>query len=87
MVTSLFVDDPTFDCPSEFEGKEHEALINCVVKASPEANVTWYKNGKIVNMTKNLTREDNGMYKITAINKHGHADHFLHITVFCKLFF
>ncbi|XP_053468821.1 hemicentin-2 [Ictalurus furcatus] len=75
---------PTFTCPAHHEGMEHESFLDkCSVMASPAANITWEKDGKIVNPLHNLAREDSGSYLITAVNKHGTEQHNLTINVLC----
>uniref|UniRef100_A0AAR2K4T8 Ig-like domain-containing protein n=1 Tax=Pygocentrus nattereri TaxID=42514 RepID=A0AAR2K4T8_PYGNA len=73
---------PEFDCPSEYESREHTLfLANCNVTASPEADVSWSRDGRNVERPHNLTRRDNGLYKVTAQNKHGTEHHVLTINV------
>ncbi|KAL7883643.1 hypothetical protein SRHO_G00013010, partial [Serrasalmus rhombeus] len=73
---------PEFDCPSEYESREHTVfLANCNVMASPEADVSWSRDGRHVERPHNLTRRDNGLYKVTAQNKHGTEHHVLTINV------
>ncbi|KAF7690985.1 intercellular adhesion molecule 5 isoform X2 [Silurus meridionalis] len=73
---------PIFDCPKEYEGSENYiSLAKCLVMASPKASVTWIKDGKIVNAVHNFTRNDSGSYVLTAMNKHGTAQHDLTVNV------
>ncbi|KAL6460502.1 hypothetical protein MHYP_G00304680 [Metynnis hypsauchen] len=84
-VTNITVEyGPEFDCPSEYESREHTLFLdssNCNVTASPEANVSWSRDGRNVERPHNLTRRDNGLYNVTAQNKHGTAHHVLTINV------
>ncbi|XP_047006410.1 hemicentin-2 isoform X1 [Ictalurus punctatus] len=84
-VTNITVEyAPTFTCPAHYEGMEHESFLDkCSVMASPAADITWEKDGKIVNPLHNLASEDSGSYLITAVNKHGIEHHKLTINVFC----
>ncbi|KAL7826835.1 hypothetical protein AOLI_G00320440 [Acnodon oligacanthus] len=81
--TSITVEyGPEFDCPSEYERREHTLfLANCSIMASPEANVSWSRDGRNVERPHNLTRRDNGLYNVTAQNKHGTEHHVLTINV------
>lgn len=54
--------------------------------ASPVANITWNKDGKIVSPLQNLQKADSGKYVITAVNKHGSKQHILTLDIQCKLF-
>ncbi|KAL6460503.1 hypothetical protein MHYP_G00304690 [Metynnis hypsauchen] len=82
-VTNITVEyGPEFDCPSEYESREHTLfLANCNVTASPEAKVSWSRDGRNVKCPHKLTRRDNGLYSVTAQNKHGTAHHVLTINV------
>ncbi|XP_066530248.1 intercellular adhesion molecule 5 [Hoplias malabaricus] len=85
-VTHITVEyGPIFDCPSNYEGKEHiDVSKNCTVTASPSPTVTWFKDGKNVPTPRNLTRTDTGSYQISARNKHGATNHSLNINVLYK---
>ncbi|KAF5908817.1 intercellular adhesion molecule 5 isoform X1, partial [Clarias magur] len=73
---------PTFKCPAIYEGREHDSFLDkCSVMASPVANISWEKDGKMVNPLQNLTRRDSGLYMITAVNKHGVEKHSLTVNV------
>ncbi|XP_053347898.1 hemicentin-1-like [Clarias gariepinus] len=73
---------PTFRCPAIYEGQEHDSFLDkCLVMASPVANISWEKDGKMVNPLYNLTREDSGTHVITAVNKHGVEKHSLTVNV------
>ncbi|XP_036421454.1 intercellular adhesion molecule 5 [Colossoma macropomum] len=75
-------DGPEFNCPSVYESREHTLfLADCTVMASPVANVSWSRDGRNVERPHNLTRRENGLYNITAQNKHGTKHHLLTINV------
>ncbi|KAK2836257.1 hypothetical protein Q7C36_014126 [Tachysurus vachellii] len=73
---------PTFTCPDTYTGKEYESFLDkCSVMASPVAKITWTKDGKTVSPIHSLTKGDDGLYVITAVNKHGAERHSLTIKV------
>ncbi|KAI5620892.1 intercellular adhesion molecule 5 precursor, partial [Silurus asotus] len=73
---------PIFECPKEYEGRDNDiSLSDCLVMASPKASVTWKKDGNTVNAVHNFTRNDSGLYVLTAVNKHGTAQHDLTVNV------
>ncbi|KAI5620893.1 intercellular adhesion molecule 5 precursor, partial [Silurus asotus] len=73
---------PIFECPKEYEGRENDiSLSDCLVMASPKASVTWKKDGNTVNAVHNFKRNDSGSYVLTAMNKHGTAQHDLTVNV------
>ncbi|KAI5620891.1 intercellular adhesion molecule 5 precursor [Silurus asotus] len=73
---------PIFNCPATYEGKENDIFKDeCLAKASPEAKITWEKDGKMVNSLHKLTRGDSGSYVIKAVNQHGSAQHNLTVNV------
>ncbi|XP_062264458.1 hemicentin-1-like [Platichthys flesus] len=60
---------PELMCPRSYTIMEHSPLnLNCTVKGYPEPKKTWYKDGGGGKLEGNLTRNDTGLYVITASN-------------------
>ncbi|XP_071327955.1 vascular cell adhesion protein 1 [Trachinotus anak] len=73
--------EPSFACNDHYEVKENDKFyISCEPEGIPTPTVTWYKKGKEVSLQP-WTKHDSGYYLLIANNKHGTANHTLHLNV------
>ncbi|XP_076000163.1 intercellular adhesion molecule 5 isoform X1 [Genypterus blacodes] len=82
---SLFIDvlcAPLFSCDDHYETEENNVQRpRCKPEGRPDPVVTWFKDGKEVDLTKPWARHDSGQYHLRAVNKYGTSNHSLLIDV------
>lgn len=73
-VTVLY--EPKLACPIRYLGFEHTRhSISCSVEGYPTPDLSWYKDGEVIDLPDNLTRNDAGEYLVVASNKISNASH------------
>ncbi|XP_076000164.1 hemicentin-2 isoform X2 [Genypterus blacodes] len=73
---------PRFSCNDHYETNEtSERQPPCKPEGRPDPVVTWFKDGKEVDLTKPWARHDSGQYHLLAANKYGTSNHSLFIDV------
>ncbi|KAF1379659.1 hypothetical protein PFLUV_G00178320 [Perca fluviatilis] len=72
----------SFTCEDRYKVKENEnGKLPCVPEGIPKPTITWSKDGKEIVSPQRWTKHDSGNYSLTATNKHGTANHVLHLEV------
>ncbi|KAF7666017.1 hypothetical protein LDENG_00122330 [Lucifuga dentata] len=73
---------PSINCHDHHEVEENsEQQPACKIEGRPNPLITWNKDGKKVIPPKRWKRHHSGEYFLSATNKHGTADHTLHVNV------
>ncbi|XDV12572.1 hypothetical protein PO909_001206 [Leuciscus waleckii] len=63
---------PKLNCSEGYEVKEKTPFQPpCVANGLPKPDVSFYKNGKLIELPYNPKWNDSGLYQLTASNKHG----------------
>ncbi|XP_053193699.1 intercellular adhesion molecule 5 [Scomber japonicus] len=76
---------PSFTCDDHYDVKENDnPQTTCKPAGMPMPSVTWFKDGQNVTLPPLWTSLFGGKYLLRATNKHGHADHTLHLNVSYK---
>ncbi|XP_032392822.1 hemicentin-2 isoform X1 [Etheostoma spectabile] len=73
---------PLFSCKHHYKVKENEnGRILCEPEGIPKPTITWNKDGHEIDSLQRWTKHDSGNYSLFATNKHGTANHVLHLEV------
>lgn len=78
------IDPPKLNCNESYEVKEKTPFQHpCAANGLPKPNVSFYKNGKLIELPYNPKWNDSGWYQLTASNIHGTVNSTFYLTILC----
>lgn len=74
--------EPAFDCKEHYEVEVNAVfLTKCKPEGKPAPIVQWFKGEEVMPLSYRWTKHDSGEYLLKATNKHGKAEHTVHLDV------
>uniref|UniRef100_A0A3P8SRL1 Ig-like domain-containing protein n=1 Tax=Amphiprion percula TaxID=161767 RepID=A0A3P8SRL1_AMPPE len=74
--------EPSFNCMDHYEIEMNVGFqTKCEPEGNPAPSLTWFKDGTRVDSPLRWTKHDSGKYLLKATNKHGTAEHTVHLDV------
>lgn len=85
----MFADPPSISCADHYEAIPNDSRIVqslCEPEGNPTPTTSWFRNGEKIIQPQHVTKAAAGVYVLKAVNRHGTANHTLHLDVLCMFF-